>query len=1682
MYSNTVISNIVNIKPGSDGQEIATLTDAGQDTLQSTNITAGPMTNEQTIDGLFTANNDKSKRSLSSQHYTTDLVQIPSNESGSNSVSEPKFLQKQIQIRDDRQSVTITVEVDNYYTEAAWNVWVFPQGYYFGTHQTFSYEGDMAYITLNLPVGNHYVHCWDSYGDGGISGHTSGASVNASWDADDYTYTGQFGFQNINYQPDLTVDNLSVSPSSLQPGEQIHISYRYRNIGNTSAGSARTYFFLSNDQVFGDTDDFQLGYITESNISSGSSRNIQRSFYIPQGTTSGTRYVYVRVDGNDIIDESNENNNVAGPSNSFNIFNPWIMEVSPTSYNFGSVRVGDNSSTHQFTFTNTGGSSCSVTFELDDGDHFDITSGGGTYNLAPGSSRSVYVRFEPQSTGYKTDYLDARVGSTFATSATLNGTGLAALPDLTINNLSVSPSEVQPGEIIEIDYRYRNIGNGHSGSARTYFYLSNDQVFGDTDDFQLGYVTENSIQADTYIDRVRNFYIPQDTSSGTRYLYAKVDGSDIIEESNESNNTAGPSNSFSIVNPWVIEVSPTSYNFGDVYVGDNSSNYQFTFTNIGGSSCTAVFELDDSDHFEILSGGGTYTLNPGSSRNVSVRFTPQSTGYKTDYLAARVGSTFATTATLNGTGLAALPDLTVDNISFLQSSVYAGERFNLSYRLRNLGEGESGLCLTRFILSDDLTYGDNDDILVAQVTEDPITATTNVNCLVENILVPQGTPAGHWYIYVFVDATEGMDESNENNNLGVSASTISVIGIPDPPVALEADNVTIDGFRARWNSVPNATSYSLDVSMSINFDSFVSGYNGYSVSGTNHTLSELNVGTDYYYRVRAVNSAGSSTNSNIVYLSTEYSPIPMIHLSVPYYRQMRALWCGLASLSMLSKFTGVMDKSKQWNLAAILNQPADGATVIEGFNNYHLVSTLEQSSLDNFNWVTGHVWTRNSIKNKTIEIISSGKPIMWGGSGHGRVITGISPYGVWVNDPGSSHFANEFHEWDDFLNYYEAVTPISVLATYFYVDAPQASTANNLCFNMDYSLDNVNSTFDTYYAVNKYGNDIHKLGYDVDGTENEYGYFYKKIDSQTPSWHPIDAIFQRKFTLADVIHLEPEVLSYSAPSYAPFFLRAKVYLNETLIEEFQGSICMLTQERDYLESSEYTNIVSSGGGISFEASSLIGESIYDLELELVDNNTASVLDRMKFKLPIASSQYASFDFMNSSDALEVSYGSNTMFSFSITNLGSQSDSFRLLSYPTNSYLNATVSIDPSMIHESHIYLDTAELPAGSEGELYLVIQSQNDPNKKKLLAIPYIVSQSSPIALLATDISQTNFQANWEASPGATSYLLDVSRNESFSSYVTGYHNKPVSGTNQMVTGLYGGLTYYYRVRALNGSILSPYSNSISVVTSFIKVTAPNTNISWQVNTTQQISWNSASQTGNVTIDLVKGPYNTHIRTISSSPSINTGFFNWSIPGSISQASDYRIKITSNLNPNLYDLSDNYFTINQPPSLTVSSPDEGEVWYKGQRYEIRWTQNLIPGNVRIQLHRGTSSTILSTPSSSISASEEVLYWNVPTTLTNATNYRLRVISIDTPSVYADSPYFSIQSNPGVLAAPVNAQIIRLGNTVFISWNSVSGATSYRIESSANATGQFMQVGNTSNTTWSTTDSSNRRFYRIIATN
>jgi hypothetical protein len=88
--------------------------------------------------------------------------------------------------------------------------------------------------------------------------------------------------------------------------------------------------------------------------------------------------------------------------------------------------------------------------------------------------------------------------------------------------------------------------------------------------------------------------------------------------------------------------------------------------------------------------------------------------------------------------------------------------------------------------------------------------------------------------------------------------------MPDPPVALDPDEIGNDYFEARWEESAWAQRYYLDVSEDPDFVDFVEGYENLDVGNVTSYLVEGLDPIPYYYRIRAHNSAGVSENSNVI--------------------------------------------------------------------------------------------------------------------------------------------------------------------------------------------------------------------------------------------------------------------------------------------------------------------------------------------------------------------------------------------------------------------------------------------------------------------------------------------------------------------------------------------------------------------------------------------------------------------------------------------------------------------------------------------------------------------------------------------------------------------------------------------------------------------------------------------------
>ncbi len=108
--------------------------------------------------------------------------------------------------------------------------------------------------------------------------------------------------------------------------------------------------------------------------------------------------------------------------------------------------------------------------------------------------------------------------------------------------------------------------------------------------------------------------------------------------------------------------------------------------------------------------------------------------------------------------------------------------------------------------------------------------------------------------------------TNAGGTSGDSGTQIALT-IAAPPLATSATSITVNSFVANWSTTSGAASYSIDVATDAGFTSVVLS-NANAGTVTTYTVTSLNMATAYYYRVKANNASGSSTNSNVVSTNT----------------------------------------------------------------------------------------------------------------------------------------------------------------------------------------------------------------------------------------------------------------------------------------------------------------------------------------------------------------------------------------------------------------------------------------------------------------------------------------------------------------------------------------------------------------------------------------------------------------------------------------------------------------------------------------------------------------------------------------------------------------------------------------------------------------------------------------------
>ena len=166
------------------------------------------------------------------------------------------------------------------------------------------------------------------------------------------------------------------------------------------------------------------------------------------------------------------------------------------------------------------------------------------------------------------------------------------------------------------------------------------------------------------------------------------------------------------------------------------------------------------------------------------------------------------------------------------------------------------------------------------------------------------------------------------------------------------------------------------------------------------------------------------------------------------------------------------------------------------------------------------------------------------------------------------------------------------------------------------------------------------------------------------------------------------------------------------------------------------------------------------------------------------------------------------------------------------------------------------------------------------------------------------------------------------------------------------------KARVTSGSITS-------ITTPSITITSPAGGETWTRGTTKTITWSYTGNPGStVDIDLLKGGLK--VGTIADSVPIGSGgqgSYSWPITSAATATTgnDFTVRVQSTSQPTVKDTSTGYFTIvfqttssgTMTPSITITSPNGGEVWYKYTTRTITWSYTGSAGStVEIDLVKG----------------------------------------------------------------------------------------------------------------------------------
>ena len=621
---------------------------------------------------------------------------------------------------------------------------------------------------------------------------------------------------NITGKPDLVIQHVAASVTSVQPGGTISLTYRIQNNGKTrSTHSTVARFYLSTDSTIAATDTYLNVEATVPPMDAGGSHpaggNGSVTVTIPATTTPGSYQVGPLADWNDALSEASEANNGSGTP-----LNVVQADLTMSSWSFNTTAAGKGSVlTISYEVKNQGtdpSGAFRVEFYYGDSTstaglvllgYKDITSvpsgttrTGSVVVSLPGSvlSGSRYLHY----------FIDAKaavVESNEGNNRGYKGISITGKPNLKLTAFSVTPSTQSPGGALTVSYRLYNAGTTRAaGGFETWLYFSTDSTITTGDVYLNKKISVAGLDAGAYSPATQNgtesVTVPASASPGTRYIGAVVDKTGAIAESDEGDNLG--SASFFVggkpdlqISTWSAPSSATGsgssvtvsfdvknggtagsgpFKVG-VYYGDSTSTTGLTFlgeTSLGalamgassGSKSITVSLKDD-----VLYGSRYIHLHLDHPGDIDEISEANNRAYKALSISGK-------------------PDLQVSYTLASPATAKPGDTVNITWRVRNAGKSRVDQSfMTRFYLSTNSEITVSDTYLGKEVqVPGPLKAgayyPANGNATQQVTLPNQ---LGSLYIGPLADYDGQVGEVSASNNY--KAASISIV---QPNLRMEA--------------------------------------------------------------------------------------------------------------------------------------------------------------------------------------------------------------------------------------------------------------------------------------------------------------------------------------------------------------------------------------------------------------------------------------------------------------------------------------------------------------------------------------------------------------------------------------------------------------------------------------------------------------------------------------------------------------------------------------------------------------------------------------------------------------------------------------------------------------------------------------------------------------------------------